>query len=169
MSEAYDLAQELNILDPKGLRFYLDDFQDLCMEDETGEIFSPITPIRAFPLQAVNSFVVLRSAEGDEVGTLRSLSDLDTKSRKVLNTALEQAYFMPCITHVNSVKANFHVPTWDVETDRGPRVFELRSSRDVRVLDNFRIVIRDADGNRYEIPDYRQLDPASRALVETLI
>ena len=169
MDEDYELAQELNILDPKGLRFYVDTFEDLCLEIDFGETYSPIIPVRAFPLQAVNSFIVLRTSDGDEVGTLRNLSELETNSRQVLNAVLEQAYFMPKITKVNSVEANFHVPTWDVETDRGPKVFDLRSSRDVRDLGDFRIVIRDADGNRYEVPDYRQLDPASRALVEALI
>ena len=60
------------------------------------------------------------------------------------------------------------MPRWQVETDRGPRTFEIRSSRrDMRVLSAGRILIRDADGNLYEVPDYRQLDPQSRALVET--
>ena len=53
---------------------------------------------------------------------------------------------------------------------RDPRAFEIYSSRrDVRDLGGGRVLVQDADGNRYEIPDYRQLDPASRALVEEMI
>jgi len=53
---------------------------------------------------------------------------------------------------------------------RDPRAFEIYSSRrDVRDLGGGRVLVQDADGNRYEIPDYRRLDPASRALVEEMI
>ena len=57
-----------------------------------------------------------------------------------------------------------------METDRGHRVFEIPSSkRDVRVIDDVRVILRDADGNRYEIVDYRRLDPESVAFVETIV
>jgi hypothetical protein len=57
-----------------------------------------------------------------------------------------------------------------VETDRGRRVFELHSSRrDIRVLPGGRVLVRDADGNLYEIPDVRRLDVASHAFVEDYI
>ena len=79
---------------------------------------------------------------------------------------LERSYFTAAIVRVEAIEVEYHVPTWTVATNRGPRRFELRSSRrDLRVL-GWRVLIRDADGNRYEIPDLRRLDEASRALVD---
>ena len=81
--------------------------------------------------------------------------------------ALEEAYFVPVITRVEAIQVEFRIPRWEVETDRGVRSFEISSMRsDVRQLGNGRILIRDADGNRYEIPDRHKLDAASRALVD---
>ena len=83
---------------------------------------------------------------------------------------LERAYFSPHIQRIVNVTVANRVPRWEVETDRGPRAFEIYSSRrDIRHLGGGRVLVQDADGNRYEIPDYRLLEPASRALVEEMI
>jgi hypothetical protein len=166
MEQPFALKQELNLLDPKRLRLYLDPFEDLTLELE-GLLHKPVTVVRAFPVTAGDRFIILKDREGEEIGIIRDASDLDPKSRAALTAELERVYFTPRITCVNDIEEQFHVPKWDVETDRGPRVFEIRSSRrDVRILSGGRILIRDADGNQYEIPDYRKLDPVSRALIE---
>ena len=167
--QVYDLRGELNLLDPKRLRLYIDTFGDLTLEMADGEAHNAITPIRAFPITSEEHFIVLRDKDGEELGTIQNIALLDKESRKVLSNELRWAYFTPEITLVNAIEERNHIPKWDVETDRGLRVFEIRTSRDVRVLGNGRILIRDADGNRLEIPDYRRLDPISRAMVESQI
>ncbi len=168
MSEPYKLEEELNLLDPKQIRFSLDEFRELTME-QNGEQKN-VRPLRAFPLSAEENFIVLKDDNEKEIGTIRRIEDLEPHSQSVLRAELERAYFTPRILQINALEEDFHVPRWDVTTDRGPRVFEIRSSRrDIRVLSAGRVLIRDADGNRYEIPDYRSLDPASRSLVETLL
>ncbi|MSS70134.1 MAG: DUF1854 domain-containing protein [Candidatus Latescibacteria bacterium] len=169
MEQEYTLKQELNILDPKRLRLFIDEFEDLTLDMEGQGIFKPVTPTRAFPITDRERFIILKDKEGKEIGTLLNLSDLDAKSRAALTAELERVYFTPRIVFVHNIEEEFHIPKWDVETDRGPRTFEIRSGRhnqDVRNLGSGRILIRDADGNQYEIPDYRKLDPISRALVE---
>ena len=168
MDQPYNLHQELDLLDPERIRLSFDDFEDLTLERDGDR--QPVTVVRAFPLTAEGEFIVLRDAKGNELGAVRNASDLEPESRRALTAALERAYFTPKILRVNVITEEFHIPTWEVETDRGPRTFDIRSSRrDIRILSAGRILIRDADGNRYEIPDYRRLDPASRALVEGLI
>lgn len=52
-------------------------------------------------------------------------------------------------------------------TDRGDRIFDVQSrNTDIHLLDGGRILIRDADNNRYEIPDYRKLSKKSYNLLE---
>jgi hypothetical protein len=169
MSSLPDLTGGLSLLSPRDIRLYLDAFDDLTL-DLCGVIHKRIGVQRAFPFNAPTKFIVLHDSDGDEIGIVSDMADLDSDSRDALEIALEQAYFMPRILKINSIVSNFHVPTWDVETDRGHRVFEIPSSkRDVRVIDDVRVILRDADGNRYEIVDYRRLDPDSIAFAETIV
>ena len=169
MEAEYALKQELNVLDPKRLRLLLDAFEDMTLELEGRGTFKPVTAIRAFPITDSDRFIILKDGDGKEIGIILNLADLDPLSRAVLAAELERVYFTSRIVLVHNIEEEYHIPKWEVETDRGPRVFEIRSGRhnnDVRSLGSGRILIRDADGNQYEIPDYRQLDPISRALVE---
>ncbi len=168
MHEEYHLEQELTLLDPGRIRLFLDEYNDLILDRADGRL--PVTAHRAFPLTAAGQFIVLKDDDGSEVGLIREIAGLDEESRTVLESDLERTYFAPAILQVNKLEENFHIPKWDVETDSGHRVFEVRSRRrDIRIMSGGRILLRDADGNRYEIPDYRRLDPVSRAFVETLI
>ncbi len=155
-------------MDPVLTRLRRDEYTDLILEYR-GER-KPVTAHRAFPLTAAGQFIVLKGIDGTEVGAIRDIAGLDDESRNILESDLERTYFAPVILQVNKLEEKFHIPKWDVETDSGHRVFEVRSRRrDIRVMSGGRILLRDADGNRYEIPDYRRLDPVSRAFVETLI
>jgi hypothetical protein len=61
---------------------------------------------------------------------------------------------------------DFGIQRWEVETDRGPRVFEVRSREDLRWLHPGHLIVRDIDGNRYEIKRFDDLDSASRIKIE---
>ncbi|MDE2999263.1 MAG: DUF1854 domain-containing protein [Gemmatimonadota bacterium] len=168
MQEEYHLEQELSLLDPGRIRLFLDEYNDLILDHADGRL--PVTALRAFPLTSAGQFIVLKGDDGTEIGVIRDIAGLDEESRATLESDLERTYFAPVILQVNKLEENFHIPKWDVETDSGHRVFEVRSRRrDIRIMSGGRILLRDADGNRYEIPDYRRLDPVSRAFVETLI
>jgi hypothetical protein len=164
--ETYDLTKELNAIDPKQVRLSFDVFEDLTFEMD-GKVLDRVTVSRAFPISSRWHFVLLRDSEGEEIGILKDPQELDPESLEALRQELEHGYFTPKITAVHSIEEEFHVPRWDVETNRGPRVFDLRSARDMRDMGKGRLLIRDADGNRYEIPDYRQLDSVSQSIVES--
>ena len=167
---AMELAAELNLLNPDSTRLYRDQFSDLVLEIKSGEPVAGIRVVRCFPLTAGDCFIALRDRDNRELGIVEDLAALDAKSGRALAAELERAYFRPEITAVHAITEQYHVPTWQVDTDRGPRRFEIRSSRrDIRIMPHCRILIRDADGNHYEIPDYRRLDQASRALVENQV
>ena len=170
MEEVFPLERELNIFDPARIHLYRDDFEDLVLEQEEGDVHRGVQVLRGFPLSAENRFISVKDGEEKELGIIGDITELDAESRKVLEEELKRVYFVPRITHVNQFEERFHIPRWDVETDRGPRIFEIRSGRnDVRVMDKGRILIRDADGNQYEIPDYRRLDLDSQNLIESQI
>jgi hypothetical protein len=74
---------------------------------------------------------------------------------------------MPRITKINRLKENHGVMKFEVETDKGLRAFETRYKEDIRKLPQGRVIIKDADGNRYEIKDYRKLDQRSINLIDS--
>lgn len=168
MSQVYPLEEELNLLDPAALRFRRDAFQDLILEQGTEEPRA-VRVLRGFPYSAVGRMISVFDADGVELGIIPDLTNLDPGSRQLVEAELSQVYFVPRITGVDHIEERFHVPRWQVQTDRGARSFEIRSgNRDVRV-EGSRVLIRDADGNHYEIPDYLSLDEASRKWVEAHI
>ena len=98
----------------------------------------------------------------EELGILRSLDDLGPQAQQLLAEEVEKAYFVPRITRVVSIEEQFGVQRWEVETERGPRTFEITERSQVRPFDNSRMVIKDVDGNRYQIADTRLLDRRSQ-------
>ena len=170
MQQRHKLAAEVTYLDPDKARFFIDAFEDLNLELAGDQTYSRVRVKRAFPLTRDDCFIVVQDRKGKEIGSLARLDALDRDSRQAVEDELERAYFTPRIQRIAKVTVANRVPRWEVETDRGPRAFEIYSSRrDVRLLGGGRVLVQDADGNRYEIPDYRRLDPASQALVEEML
>ncbi|HCL28015.1 MAG TPA: DUF1854 domain-containing protein [Candidatus Latescibacteria bacterium] len=165
----YDLMNELALLDPERVRFSADEYDELYLCIDAGEPQGPLTVQRAFPVSEADEFLSLKDADDAEVGVIRRLDQLDAASRTAIEEQLQWSYFACTITAIHSIEVKYHVPHWDVETDRGPRVFQYGSRRDIRVLPRGRVLIRDADGNGYEIPDVSRLDAASQAIVEVYI
>ncbi|HOF18938.1 MAG TPA: DUF1854 domain-containing protein [Phycisphaerae bacterium] len=117
---------------------------------------------RCFPWSMPDQYISLRDADGKELVLLRSMDELDPASRKVLDEELQGKVFNPVITRVVEFKHEFGVTNVTAETDRGTVTFQIRSRDDVRVLSDRRALLRDADGNSYELSDLDALDPASR-------
>jgi hypothetical protein len=162
------LTDQLNLL-PSDVKFYLNNFHDLTLET-SDEIYENVREERAFPLKAPDQFITIRNSDKEEIGIVEDINHLDKDSLNALQNALDQTYFLPQIIKIHSVDTKNHIPKWTVDTNRGPRAFEIQSSRrDVRVIGGVRVLLRDADGNRYEIPNYRKMDPESQAIAETLI
>jgi len=161
--QPHDLMQELDLLDPATVRLYLNDYSELFLRVGTEES-GPVTARLSFPLSYPQEFVTL-SLDGEEIGLIRKMRELDKQSRQVLGEELAWRHFVTRITAIHSIDVRHYVPHWDVETERGRHVFEMRSRRDLRVMDR-RILVRDADGNRFEIAAIDGLDPASRQLIE---
>ena len=87
-------------------------------------------------------------------------------SKKALTDALEEYYMIPRITKFLKMTEKFKIWMWTAETDKGVITFEIRNHiASVKPLYDGRVLIRDANDNRYEIPDYRQLDKNSRKML----
>jgi hypothetical protein len=157
---------DIRTFNPDEIRLSYDEFDDLRLTLSDGGEYAKIDVIRSFPLTSPQRFIMLVDRDGEEIGIIDNLAELDKESIRVVKAELAKSYFVPEILRINSLDEDYGVPRWDVETDRGPRRFQLRSRRDSRLLEAGRVLIQDIDGNRYAVPDYRMLDARSQALIE---
>jgi hypothetical protein len=136
----------------------------LITGEETKEL-GQVTAI--FPISNPARMISLRDEEGREIGVLDDIHGLDPESRKLIKKELEKSYFMPRITDIYSIGEKLHVLSWEVETDRGRRAFEVRHVRqNVRRTGPRRFIVKDVDGNRYEIRDWSALPIRARRIIE---
>jgi hypothetical protein len=148
---------------------YRDTFGVLKLKpEESGEEIA-VRPMRAFPLSDPEHFVALLDSDGSEVALIEDLAALPERPRELLLQELEKSYFLPQVVRVLEITDDFGIQRWEVETDRGLRVFEVRSREDLRWVYPGQLLIRDVDGNRYEIKRFDDLDTQSRLKIETYL
>ena len=142
-------------------------------EDGTEEYFERVIVLRAFPITNPDEFISVREPDtkekgkGQEIGMIRRLADFDEVTVRLINEELSRRYFTPEIKKIYSVKDKFGYSYWDSETTAGRVTFILNNPfSNIRVMEDGRIFINDIDGNTFEIPDPKKLDPASYRKIE---
>lgn len=169
----YRAGQELKLFEPKRLTLYkeAEKTEGLCLlvkggDGSSEEQYTDVSVHQMFPLSYPDSLITLCDKFGNEIGVLVEPSRLDEASRNVLHEELQMAYFIPEIQRIKLIKEEYGLTRWEVDTNRGPRTFEVRSRYDIRPMGQGRFIVRDMDSNRYDIPDINELDPVSRSLLE---
>lgn len=142
-------------------------FVSLQIGDQT---YDRIDVHRAFPFSHGDAFLSVRTKEGKEIGIIRRLADFPKEAVRLLQSELDRRYFMPVITKINEIKEEFGYAYWDVETTSGPRRFTVRGLQEsILPISPVRLLIGDVEGNRFEIADYRALDPKSFKMIDALL
>ncbi len=167
MHEPIKVTDELEFLDANRVSITRNAFAELVVQLPDGTTHTKVEPVRSFPISETVRYITLLDSEGNEIGIVEDVRKLTPQSRDVLMEELQKRYFMPKITKINSLDGQFGVTQWDVETTQGDVEFGMRTRYDIVTLENGRVLIKDADGNRYEIENYNKLDPKSIALLQT--
>jgi len=144
-----------------------DAWGQLVLTDAGGRQTVGVENARAFPISSPEGFIFICDAEGRELMCLEDLSALPADLRAVIEDELAQREFMPVVVGIDKVLAETHPSEWHVETDRGRTTFLMEDSDvDVRRLGPNRLLLVDAHGVRYLIPDVRKLDAPSRRILD---
>jgi hypothetical protein len=162
-------SADLRILDGSEVTLRLDAQRRLELTLSDGTVYQDVRIAPAFPITRPNRFFYFFDSEGKEIGLLADPRRLDRESRDLLFAQADEAYFMPRITRIIRVEEQMGtgIARWEVETDRGWNAFDVVSrAESVWFVGGNRVVIRDADGNRYLIPDLNALDRRSRRLAD---
>ncbi|MBQ8214251.1 MAG: DUF1854 domain-containing protein [Clostridia bacterium] len=132
-----------------------------------GTVLENLEPRRLFPLSNLTMYITLLDETEQEIAFVRDFEELDDTSRKALESCFSEYYMIPKITHLISSNEKFGSLKWLVKTDRGDIAFRIRNRHsDIKLIrGSNRILIRDSNDNRYEIPDYTLMDMHSQHLL----
>lgn len=131
-----------------------------------GTVIENLEPRRLFPVTNADMFITLLDHDEKEVAFVRDLQELDENSANELRKCFKEYYRIPRIIRLIESDEKFGSLTWKAETDRGTVSFRIRNRHsDIKCMNGTRVLIRDTNDNRYEIPDYTALDPHSRRLL----
>lgn len=132
----------------------------------TGEKFYELELHRMFPITGLTKYIALMDSEGNEIAVIRDINDLMPESREVVENCLREYYMIPRITSFIKMSERFKIWMWTAQTDKGICTFEIRNHLTaIKPLYDGRVLIKDANDNRYEIPDVNALDKHSKKLI----
>jgi len=165
--ETFHLMDCVHVLDPTTLEAVQTPADGLVVRcPEHGETTN-VSVEPCFPVTDWGRFVVFTGENGNELGVLEDIRELAGDSQNAVARELDDQHFLPVITKVLAISREFHIPIWEVVTDRGARTFALKGRHSAQRMGSGRFYIRDAEGNGYLITDVKKLDPLSRRFIET--
>ena len=140
---------------------------DVKLQD--GTVFENVEPRCLFPSTNRERFITLLDEAGNEQAVIRELKSLPEEQQAIIRDCMEEYYLIPHIVKILNTTEKFGLITLDTETDRGPARIEIRN-----LLYGFkqvgnRLLLRDGNDNRYEIPDLTRLDSRSRHMLDNYI
>ena len=154
---------ERYFVDGKNDRIIREDLYTVRLEKSNGEVIASLEPKKLFPYTDPDHYITLLEEAKNEKAVIKDISELSEESREAIEACFKEIYMIPNITQVYLRTAKAGTLTLKVDTDRGgPITFRIRNSNsDIKMLSDVRMVIRDSDDNRYEIPDVTKLDKKS--------
>ena len=136
------------------------------VEFYTGEKFTELELHRMFPITGLTKYIALLDNEGNEIAVIRNIEDLMPESKKVVENCLREYYMIPRIIRFIKMSEKFKIWMWTAETDKGICTFEIRNHiTAIKPLYDGRVLIKDANDNRYEIPNVNDLDKKSLSMI----
>lgn len=139
------------------------------MQLRDGRIFFDIEPRCLFPTSNGRKYITLLDENGTEQAVIRDLDTLAPQQREIIEGCLTEYYLIPRITRILEATEKSGLITLQTETDRGPAKIEIRNFLYGFKQVGNRVLLRDGNDNRYEIPDVNRLDKHSRHLLDNFV
>lgn len=155
-----------NFIDGNEIRLTVKDKIFCDVKFYTGQKLSDLEPRRLFPVSGLNDYITFLDSEGEEQFILRRLDNMEPHQRELLQGCLEEYYRIPKIKRLITFSEKHCIWLWTVETDRGEFTFEIVNHiRSLKMFYDKRILVKDSNDNRYEIPNIYDLDKRSQKLI----
>jgi len=145
-------------------------FGKLILTNAAGERYEGVVPVRAFPIQSPDDGISIVNLDGEEVGWVDRIADIEEPIRSLILGELAAREFIPVLQKIVSI-TSFSTPcTWTVETDRGTCEFVLRGDEDIRRIGkDHALLIADTHGIQYLVRDQFALDAHSKKILDRFL
>lgn len=130
---------------------------------------APVKLRRCFPWTFPERYISLQTEDNEELALVSDPQTLDVFSRAALSQALAEAGFVFLIQRVYSVKEDFELRCFEVETPQGRRAFQTALDAWPRETSDGGLLIQDVAGDLFRIESPASLDANSRELVWELV
>ena len=158
-----------NVL-PETIRLFREPPWVLRLTIEGDRSYLKVRVVCAAPLSQPDRYICFLDEKNEVICTVEDPIDLDAVSQRIVKEEIEQRYMTAIIKRIDSLKSEFGVSYWEVQTDRGDREFVVRNvSENAQWITDRRLLLLDVDGNRFEIANLEVLDKKSRGLVEMVL
>jgi hypothetical protein len=162
-------AMSINFLDPEKCRFYINPngFTALKTEDKD---YRRVRLLRTLPLHRPFEYISVSDMDKNEIGIIRNAADFPPESREIIEKDLAARYYCPQISEIYSIDEKMGSFYFDVSIDGFKKTFGVKDiSRNIKMLDSGAVMLTDADGNRFIIPDINALKPRTRRKIEPFL
>ncbi len=155
-----------NFIDGSEIRLTVKDKIFCDVEFYTGQRFKNLEPRRLFPVSGLSEYISFLDENGEEQFVIRKLDNMAPDQRELLRNCLEEYYRIPKITRLINRSEKHKIWLWTVDTDKGVYTFEIINHiQSMKMFYDKRILIKDGNDNRYEIPNIYELDKRSQKLI----
>jgi hypothetical protein len=158
-------AIDLGILDPANAEFFQTK-GGFCGLRYNGAEYKRVSLRRAMPIADPSSYISVADHENKEICVIRSLSDLEGEQHRIVCGELDRRYYCPQVVEVKSVKDKMGYVYIEMLVKGQGETFSKNCAvkdvtKNIRLLDEDRLIIFDVDGNRYIVQSLAALDKKS--------
>lgn len=154
-------------LDSNNARFTRRGLTTVDVELSDGRTLENLEPRRLFPISGQTRYITLLDSDLKERAVIRNLEILTEESQNIICDCLKEYYMIPKISRILDIDDRRSKILFYVETDRGKQTIEITHLvHQIKRIQDVRILFRDGNDNRYEVPDITRLDPRSRKILD---
>ena len=165
-----EAAIDIGFLEPAAATFYKTDggFTGLKYKDND---YKRIVLRRALPIGLPSEYISVADGENKEIAIIRALTELSDAQMVIVSDELSKRYFCPEVLEIKSVKDKMGYVYMEMRVSTQAGAFEKNCAikdvnRNIRMLDDDRLLIFDVDGNRYIVSSLEKLDKKSMKRLE---
>ena len=137
----------------------------LVITDDSGTEYLDVRPQRMFPITDPDGFISISDAQGKELFCIAGIEELPPESREIILHEMKRCMFTPSILQITGSIPFGEYVRFFVETDRGETDMTVDTGDIYRLSEN-RILMKDVNGIRYLIPDWRKMSSHSRRILD---